>query len=553
MQSTVSPTREAFAHTSKGDIAGYKQDALNIYKGIKYAQAPVGELRWKPPQPLVPWEGTNTATAFGAACMQPNHKVPTIYTNDINPMSEDCLSLNIWAPENADNAPVMVWIHGGALVKGASKEPLYDGAQLAKQGVVVVSINYRLGVFGYLAHPELSKESPDQVSGNYGLMDQIAALEWVKENIGAFGGNPANVTISGESAGGLSVLYLMATTKARGLFHKAIAQSSYMISTPALKQAVHGQFAAEDIGKYITDKLGVNSIEALRNFDGATLAEKASELGFLPLATIDNHMFDKQIVDTFKAGEQANVPVLIGFNSGEIRSLRVLAPTPPASKEEYQSLISERYLDLTDEYLNLYPATNLQDSVLNVVRDALYGWTSELVAKEQTKLGSNAYLYLFDHGYPAADSADLHAFHASELPYVFGTEKHTPDLWPKIPDNDQEKQFTQSVMQYWAEFIKTGKPSAKGSANWPEYANNKGYMLFSDIPKPQHNLSPGMFELHDEAVNRRKESGTAPWHWNVGIKSPVLHDTSKQTSSVDATQAPQWISLNLFNDKGFAS
>ena len=186
------------------------------------------------------WAGVRNATEFGPACYQPTSKVETVYTRDPMPMSEDCLTLNIWTPADARNAPVFFWIYGGALTSGASREALYDGARLASRGIVVVSINYRLGVFGWLAHPELSAESPQGISGNYGLLDQIEALRWVRQNIGAFGGDPSNVTIAGESAGGLSVMYLMAAPPARGLFSKAIAQSAYMISTPELKQRRFG-------------------------------------------------------------------------------------------------------------------------------------------------------------------------------------------------------------------------------------------------------------------------------------------------------------------------
>jgi para-nitrobenzyl esterase len=228
--------RTPMANTTAGTVKGLAQGTLNVFKGIPYAAPPVGKLRWKPPQPLAPWHGIKTTTEFGPACYQPESKFVSIYTGDPMPMSEDCLSLNIWAPADAHNAPVFFWIYGGALWGGASRDPLYDGTKLAAQGIVVVTINYRLGVLGWLAHPELSAESPLHISGNYGLLDQIAALKWVKDNIGAFGGDPSNVTIAGESAGGLSVLYLMASPEARGLFAKAIAESAYMVSMPLLKQ-----------------------------------------------------------------------------------------------------------------------------------------------------------------------------------------------------------------------------------------------------------------------------------------------------------------------------
>ena len=224
-----------------GTVQGAAEDGLRVFKGIPYARPPVGALRWKAPAPLPAWQGVRKADAFGPACVQPRLPTPNIYTNPPARMSEDCLTLNVWAPKAAKKLPVFVWIHGGALVGGYSHEPIYDGARMASRGeVIVVSVNYRLGILGYLAHPELSAESKEGISGNYGLLDQIAALQWVKRNIEAFGGDPSNVTIAGESAGGLSVMYLMASPPARGLFDKAIAQSAYMITTPELKQGRHG-------------------------------------------------------------------------------------------------------------------------------------------------------------------------------------------------------------------------------------------------------------------------------------------------------------------------
>jgi para-nitrobenzyl esterase len=211
-------------------------------------------------------------------------------------MSEDCLTLNIWAPADARNAPVFFWIYGGALTAGASREPLYGGARLAARGIVVVSINYRLGVFGWLAHPELSAESPKGVSGNYGLLDQIEALRWVQQNIRVFGGDPSNVTIAGESAGGLSVMYLMAAPHARGLFSKAIAQSAYMISTPELKQRRFGSEPAEEIGARLAAALQMPNLAAMRGMDAQTLADAAPKAGYAPWGTVDGQILPRQLV-----------------------------------------------------------------------------------------------------------------------------------------------------------------------------------------------------------------------------------------------------------------
>ena len=378
-------------------------------------------------------------------------------------MSEDCLTLNIWTPANARNAPVFVWIYGGALQSGASRDPMYDGKRLAARDVVVVSINYRLGVLGWLAHPELSKESPQGISGNYGLLDQIRALTWVKDNIAAFGGDPANVTIAGESAGALSVMYLMTSPLARRLFSKGIAESAYMISTPALKTATHGAPSAEQTGLRLMQQLKQPDLAAMRAMSGEQITDAAVAAGFAPWGAIDGHVLPDQLVNVFDQGTQARVPLLAGFNSGEIRSLTPLAPPLPPSAAVYESAIRERYGDLADAFLTLYPSTNLQESIFATTRNALYGWTAERLVRKQSALGVSAYLYLWDHGYPAADEAGLHAFHASELPYVFGTFDGTPPNWPKNPETPEERALADAVADYWTSFARTGRPEARNA------------------------------------------------------------------------------------------
>jgi len=505
-----------------GSVEGRMEGDLRVFKGIPFALPPVGERRWKAPSPMPRWEGVKKTTEFGAACPQPKPTLSSIYTRNPMPMSEDCLTLNIWTPIHADNAPVFFWIYGGALVGGASREETYDGAGLAGRGIVVVSINYRLGVLGWLAHPELSKESPLGISGNYGLLDQIEALQWVKRNIHAFGGDPSNVTIAGESAGALSVMYLMAAPPARGLFAKAIAESAYMISTPELKTASFGTPSAEGSGVKLLAALHAPDIAAMRAMDADKLSLAAPAAGYAPWGTIDGHVLLRQLVDVFDKGEQAPVPLLAGFNSGEIRSLRVLAPQPPANVAAYETTIRDRYGDLADEFLRLYPSANMQESLLATTRDALYGWTAQRLVKKQTALGQPSYLYFFDHGYPAADAAGLHGFHASELPYVFGTFDGTPPLWPKILATPQEKSLSGAMLGYWSSFARTGKPQAANEPDWPAFGSTGSYVAFEDVPKPSDHLLPGMYEFIEATVCRRRASGNIPWGWNVGLWSPKL-------------------------------
>ncbi len=486
-----------------GVVEGQMEGELRVFKGIPFALPPVGERRWKAPSPMPRWEGVRKAIDFGPACWQPKPQLSNIYTRNPMPMSEDCLTLNIWTPKEAHNAPVFFWIYGGALVGGASREETYDGTRMAERGIVVVSINYRLGVFGWLAHPELSKESPLGISGNYGLLDQIEALKWVRDNISAFGGDRSNVTIAGESAGALSVMYLLASPPARGLFAKAIAESAYMISTPELKKASFGTPSAEESGVKLAGALKAPDIAAMRAMDAEELSLAAPAAGFAPWGAIDGHVMLHQLVDVFDRGEQAPVPILAGFNSGEIRSLMVLAPKPPASTAEYETTIRSQYLDLADEFLRLYPSTNMQESILATTRDALYGWTAQRLVRKQTALGQPSFLYFWDHGYPTANAAGLHGFHASELPYVFGTFDSTPPLWPKITPTPRETALSDAMIGYWTSFARTGRPQAAHEPDWPAFGSTGAYMAFENVPKPSEKLLPRVYEFNEEIVCRR--------------------------------------------------
>ena len=506
-----------------GALRGEALDGVNAFLGIPYAAPPVGWRRWRAPAEAESWSGVRDATAFGPACHQPTARGTSIYAAAEPPtMSEDCLFLNVWAPENAEGLPVFVWIHGGALTTGSSSEAMYDGRLMASEGAVVVSINYRLGVLGYLAHPELSAESRQNISGNYGLQDQIAALRWVEENISAFGGNPDNVTIAGESAGALSVMYLMASPEARGLFDRAVAQSAYMISTPELRSSRHGDFAGEAVGLYVQTQLGRANIADLRAMDAQELTVAAAGAGYAPWGTIDGVFLTEQLVTTFDRGEQAPVPLLAGFNQGEIRSLRMLAAPPSADAATYEAEIRSRYGEFADEFLRLYPSSDIAESVLATPRDGLYGWTAERLMRRQTALGQEAYLYFFDHGYPAADEGGYHAFHAAEIPYVFGTPDRTPPRWPAIPDTETEASLSAAMRAYWLSFARDGVPSAPGQPAWPAYGEARSYMAFEDGPVVRERLMPGMFELHEAVVCRRRVAGGIPWNWNFGLMSPPL-------------------------------
>ncbi|WGM40665.1 carboxylesterase family protein [Caulobacter sp. NIBR1757] len=500
-----------------GSLRGADDAGVSVFRGIPYAAAPVGPLRWRPPMAAKPWTGVREATRFGAACMQP---ASPFYNHPA--VSEDCLFLNVWAPARAKKAPVLVWIHGGSLVSGSGSEVLYDGKAFAGRGVVLVSINYRLGAFGWLAHPGLNAESPDRISGNYGLQDQVEALRWVQRNISAFGGDPGNVTIAGESAGALSVIYLMAAPQARGLFHRAISQSGYMITAPMLRGGGYADWPdAETAGAALAGQMGAADTTALRAMSAQAVIEGTARTRWFPLGNVDGHTLPRQPIDVFDRGEQAPVPVLAGFNEGEIRSLRFLLPPAPADAAAYEREIRARYGDLADAFLERYPAGTMAQSMLATTRDAMYGWTAERLAAKQTAVGAPSFLYYFDHGYPAADAAGFRAFHASEIPFVFGTTGLTPPYWPAIPRDGREQRLSDAMLNYWASFARDGVPSAQGEAAWRPYGQDRHYMAFEDAPHLRAG-PPNGYGLHEAVVCRRRAKGGIAWHWNVGLIAPPL-------------------------------
>jgi len=510
---------------AQGTLAG-RVDAQGIrsFKGIPYAEPPIGNKRWTAPVAAKGWKGLRDAGRFGASCIQPPWPAQSIYNDRISNVNEDCLFLNVWAPAHARQAPVIVWIYGGGLVFGSTWEPYYDGGRFAAHGVVFVSMNYRLGALGWLALPALSAESPHGVSGNYGLLDQIAALEWVKANIADFGGDPHNVTIMGESAGGLSVAYLLASPLARGLFQKAIGQSLGIYSEPELKKADHGLPAAEESGARLAGRLRAADLAALRAMDAAKLNREALEAGYLPTGTIDGWALPRQLVDTYDRGEEAHVPVLMGFDAGEIETLPGFLPPLPPSSVVYEKEIHSRYRDLAPEFLRLYPADDVRASMMAAGRDAIFGWAAERIVRDEAALHQPSYLYFFDHGYPAASAQGLHAFHASEIPYVFGRiGAGAPKLanWPRAQGRDEDA-LSNAMIGYWTSFARSGIPRAPGEPDWPTFAPHESYMHFAKKPEVATGLMPGMYELNEKVMERRRRAGNQQWRDDVGVAAPVL-------------------------------
>jgi para-nitrobenzyl esterase len=509
------------ARAPAGAVRGVHEGAANVFRAIPYVLPPVEARRWRPPAPMPRWSGVRPAVEAGVACMQPPMAAGPYHRGAV-PMSEDCLTLDITAPANARNAPVMVWIHGGTLIWGTGHSRMYDGQEFARRGVILVSINYRLGVLGYLAHPELSRESAQGVSGNYGLLDQVAALRWVRRNIAAFGGDPRNVTIFGESAGALSVEYLLASPAARGTFDRAIAQSPYSFTMPELRRAIRGVPSAEQAGAALGTRLGVPGIAGLRSMDARRLVDAAAAAGYVPNPTIDGRILPRQFVDTFDRGEQAAVPLIAGFNGGEIRGLRFLLPPTPPSADAYANEVRARYGDLAGAYLRLYPPADLQQMLLASTRDVVFGWAAERMVRKQGAIGQPAFLYYFSHSYPSAVAADLEAFHGAEVPFVFGSFAYTPAGWPAIPDTADERRLSGAMLDYWTSFARNGRPVAAGGPDWEVFAPGRTVMSFGATPQLSREFMPGMYELHEQVMCRRRRGNSQTWDWRTANTAPVL-------------------------------
>lgn len=505
---------------------------MRVFKGVPYARPPIGPLRWKPPEPAARWEAIRSATEAGPACPQVTTPADAFYTFAQPRMSEDCLYLNVWAPEGACDLPVMVWIHGGALIWGSGSDPWYDGGQLARKGALVVTFNYRLGVFGYLAHPELSAESPRHVSGNYGTLDQIALLWWIKRNIAVFGGNPDRVTIVGESAGALSTAHLMASPLAAGLFHAAVAQSVYLPAMPALASQRFGLASAEEIGAEMGRLHDAPTLAKLRALSADQLVSKSapvySAIAGGTTAVVDHWVQDAQIWETFEQGRQAKVPFITSYNSGEQRSLDPgTLPPFPIDAEAYAKHVTAAYGDLREEYLRLYPAASVIDSSYAAVRDAYFGWAAERLARTHSRFVAETWMYYFDHVYLSAAACGLGAFHASDIAFTFGNigaDAPTLPNWPSPPNDAADAQMAQMLMDYLVAFATTGRPDTAACPVWPAFDETRRscLVLRDGAAHVEGPLMPGMFELQEAYMSRLQAAETS-WDWsNMGVAASPL-------------------------------
>ncbi len=480
LQAEVTVPVEQVVAVSGGMIQGNVREAgLKEYLGIPYAAPPTGERRWQPPAPLADWDGERDATQFGLPCYQPS-ALSAFYDRSYTQMSEDCLTLNVWTRANATNEalPVMVWVHGGALVMGSGTD--YDGARLTAKGVVLVTINYRLGPFGFYAHPELSAEG-DGASGNQGFRDQIAALTWVQENIKQFGGDPNNVTIFGESAGSWSMSELQASPKAQGLFHKVIGQSgARFIPLPDLHEARWGLPSGEGWGEQLAEVFSgtdAPNLAALRNLSAQAILDAYAAnpnvlFNFDLLTIVDGEVLPQEVNTIFAEGRQADVPVLVGSNADEATTFDPAIGATEAVDygASLNALVNATLAGDKEAIFNLYPATPdvARDSLTRFNTDAMFTQPMRMWADYMGKVSSPVYLYWWNWR-PVIDGSDKYgAFHAAEIPYVFG------DLAMfDIETNEREAAFVDKMQTIWTNFAKTGNPSSDGIIDWPAYAQER--------------------------------------------------------------------------------
>ena len=473
-----------------GWLSGVEEGGgIRVYKGIPYAAPPVGPLRWKPPQRAKPWKDILVAKNFPNNCPQ-MALVP-------GPQSEDCLGLNIWTPAKPGaNLPVMVWIHGGGFQIGASSQSAYDGTALAAQGVVLVSINYRLGLLGFLAHPELDKESPHGASGDYGLMDMVAALQWVKRNITAFGGDPGNVTIFGESAGGTAVCLLMIVPQAQGLFQKVISESAAWMFGPIshITESWYGRIPltkfGERLGADIAALRAKTPGELMRMLPPAMSNNGAADRGEAYMPVVDGWTIPDDPARLFASGNYHGVALIAGTNADE----GTLMGGPPVHNlVQYRKWATEHVGPLADRLLALYPAATDADAHAASEKSStdlvfLYGTRS--VLRANAKVNPNTFQYQFTRVNGVGRQIHWGSFHGSEIPYVwqtlpdsvYGTGKIIFGDFSISPDtyNGQDTKLSLAMSQAWVAFAKTGSPNGPGLAQWPPFRDGESYMEFGD-------------------------------------------------------------------------
>ena len=463
--------------TKHGMLRGYEDEQIAVFKGIPYAKPPVGDLRWKAPQPAEDWVGVKPATEFGPASAQPTFSqnyAGQILTND-GPKGEDCLYLNIWTPKKAvkpgHSLPVLFIIHGGGFKFFSGATSAFDGLELAKKDIVVVTINYRLGVMGFFAHPELSSENPNHVSGNYGILDQIAALQWVHDNIASFGGDPDQITICGESAGAFSISVLYSSPLAKGLFCRATAQSGGFMDRETVMYKQMMLHEAEDFFSGICN--GKNLAE-LRRMSADELIEMTASVSFTPVR--DNYVFQYDNKQAIKEKCLSDIPLLIGSNCDE----GTLFADQSGNSDTFAALAMQLVgADKMPDFLKLYPNGNKEETVRSQIQlnsDNAWGHNMYTWAKLHSNYSNNdAYLYYYCHVPPGSDFG---AHHSSEIVYFHHNLRHTEKAWTKADFSLEE-----ALSSYLVNFIKTGNPNGEGLTNWIPFGEDEDkIMVIEDEP-----------------------------------------------------------------------
>jgi para-nitrobenzyl esterase len=484
-------------NTESGQVEGLRENGFVSFKGIPFAAPPVGELRWKEPQPVDSWKGVFKADSFACGCSQPQNLR----------QSEDCLYLNIWTPAKSanDKLPVMVWIHGGGFSMGAPLESTYYGEKLTQKGVIYVSVAYRLGQLGFLAHPELSAESPNKVSGNYGILDQIAALKWIQRNISAFGGDPDKVTIFGESAGAASVSILCASPLAKGLFRGAISESGGFFRPIVQEPLQDGSLSLKAAEKMCFDfmkRMGANSISELRKIDPQEFYkdQATGRFGFGP--NVDGYVILDDQYKLYEAGKYNDVNVIIGTNSDEGALF-----ARPVQPEVYKKGIEDRFGPFAGKILEAYPGETEEQtytSSADIARETMFGWPSWTWARLQSSTGnSKVFMYYFDQKQPQDPRLPFTlrgAPHAAEIKYVL--ENIDAKTY-----GEADLKLSDMMGTYWTNFAKYGDPNGEGLPVWPEFTEeNSSVMYFKNTPEagPVPNLDK--LQLMDEYFRYRRDS-----------------------------------------------
>jgi len=482
---------EPMAQTVAGELAGAWADeaaGVSVFRGIAFATPPVGDLRWRPPAAVEPWDGTKLATEFGPACWQARNEEASPYSRGELARSEDCLTLNVWSPASVgQQLPVMVWFHGGGHSSGVGSATIFDGTAMAKKGVLMVTANYRLGPLGFLAHPALTAESEHGSSGNYGILDHVATLTWVRDNIAAFGGDSDNITIFGQSAGSWSICALQASPLARGLFHRAIGHSGGCFGAPRSHLSAAGGVATatsgHEVGLAIAAELGVagegpDATAALRAATPEAVMAAQTAAGRGTGLLVDGWVMPTLADDIFATGEQNDVPVILGSMSDEGTTLYAGMPEPP--HDEFVAGIRSQYGGQADAVLAAYAdevASSTRTAGQAIAADRSFTWQMRAWARAMGDT-NDVYLYHFSHAPPvfrlyrpdgpeldyAAGRRGAGAYHSGDLAYAFGNVGLVGIEW-----NARDHELSQQMSQYWVNFATTGNPNGEGLPEWPKY------------------------------------------------------------------------------------